>query len=300
MRCTVCTCRPPPGIAGEVADLSSNTLWAFQQLQNSYGDFNSETSAVCVSSRSGFGSVLQCRHFRVPEFDRKRCQTRPHGVCHVVLPPLRGFARHLSATWLGFMAIRKESFNRQSKLQWVQLSLARGSALLWQASDLGAVSQLTVFSAGSLVQRFGFLFHRRLVDRSSHTLVLDTVDVKLEARVRRSWLHHCSQELQISLFGDSGTQGNSELWIQRADMTTECVVIAKACTPAELCVQRADCGIPPSHGGPLCCETLFIDGKMDIPVPQQRQLCLYWSSDEIKSELCAQRATGPVIRTSQL
>ena len=73
------------------------------------------------------------------------------------------------------MATRKESFNRLSKSQWVQLSLARDSASLRQASDLGGVSQLTVFSAVCLVQRFGFLSHRCLVDGSSHTLVLDIV-----------------------------------------------------------------------------------------------------------------------------
>ena len=72
-------------------------------------------------------------------------KTRPYGVCGVVLPPLRGYDRYLSSTWLGFMAIRKESFNRLSKPQWVQLSLAGGSASLRQASDLGAVSQLTFF-----------------------------------------------------------------------------------------------------------------------------------------------------------
>ena len=57
------------------------------------------------------------------------------------------------------MAIRNESFKRLSKPQWVQLSLARGSVSLRQASDLEQFqdSGLSPYSISEMVgQRIQF------------------------------------------------------------------------------------------------------------------------------------------------
>ena len=49
---------------------------------------------------------------------------------------------------------------------------------------------------------------------------------------------------------------------------------------AELCVQRVEYGIPPSP-----CETLFLDGAIDTPVPHQRQL---YRKPAVQSKCCVE------------
>ena len=94
------------------------------------------------------------------------------------------------------------------------LSLARGSASLRQASDLGAVSQLTVFSAVCHVQRFGFLIHRRLVDRSSHTLVLD---------IMSSLSHLVRQRIHIHASVSGGFSSDSKTCKRRSRRSCPCL-----------------------------------------------------------------------------